>query len=416
MVGRIVIALVAMLLAPQWPTAVAGDSEGEPGLSSPRASSESPRPAGEPGISLLPGNWRQRARVLETSARFNLADHGIDVDLVTRSEAFSNRRGGLALNDDAKHRGLVDLILTIDTQRAGMWTGGTLLVTAQHGYGTGVCDRYVGDLQGLSNIDGRDFTQISEIWFQQSLAADRLRLKAGRQDANIDFVTTRFGSDFINSSFGLIPTVPAPTFPDPAPGFAAFLDLSNRVALATGIYAGERGTFSIMEFALGSAGRTGSRAGSYRFGVWHQDGDPGPITESAFPSEFSGNYGAYLTFDQVLLQRSHRTARGLGLFLQLGVTPQDRNEIAGYAGGGLSVAGLIRGREDDVAGIGVAHAQLSDRVREIDGRKNETAIELFYRVKLAPWLGLQPDLQYIINPGGDGENALAVGLRLDLSF
>jgi carbohydrate-selective porin OprB len=29
---------------------------------------------------------------------------------------------------------------------------------------------------------------------------------------------------------------------------------------------------------------------------------------------------------------------------------------------------------------------------------------------------VQPDLQYVVNPGGAGENALAAGLRLDFGF
>ncbi|MDY6947997.1 MAG: carbohydrate porin, partial [Pseudomonadota bacterium] len=48
--------------------------------------------------------------------------------------------------------------------------------------------------------------------------------------------------------------------------------------------------------------------------------------------------------------------------------------------------------------------------------RHESAIELTYRVQARSWLALQPDLQYIINPGTDPalEDAWVVGLRFEL--
>ena len=48
----------------------------------------------------------------------------------------------------------------------------------------------------------------------------------------------------------------------------------------------------------------------------------------------------------------------------------------------------------------------------------ETNIELTYRAALAPWLTLQPDMQYTINPGARPElkDALLLGLRVEVGF
>jgi porin len=48
----------------------------------------------------------------------------------------------------------------------------------------------------------------------------------------------------------------------------------------------------------------------------------------------------------------------------------------------------------------------------------EVAIELSYRAQITPWLALQPDLQYIVNPGFDGsvDDALAIGVRAEIAF
>lgn len=45
-------------------------------------------------------------------------------------------------------------------------------------------------------------------------------------------------------------------------------------------------------------------------------------------------------------------------------------------------------------------------------------IELSYQCQVTPWLIVQPDVQYIINPGGtqDLDNALVVGGRASVTF
>jgi len=51
------------------------------------------------------------------------------------------------------------------------------------------------------------------------------------------------------------------------------------------------------------------------------------------------------------------------------------------------------------------------------GRTNEeTAIEVFYKARVSPWISLEPELQYIIAPSGIHPDALVVGLRFQLDF
>jgi porin len=48
----------------------------------------------------------------------------------------------------------------------------------------------------------------------------------------------------------------------------------------------------------------------------------------------------------------------------------------------------------------------------------ETAIEWSYEMPLAGWLTLQPNLQYIVNPGGDSsiDDAVVAGLRFAVGY
>ena len=123
-----------------------------------------------------------------------------------------------------------------------------------------------------------------------------------------------------------------------------------------------------------------------------------------------------MAFDQTLYKENDDPddTQGLGTYFQFAWAPSDRNEIERYYGAGLVYTGLIPGRDEDVIGLGVASAHLSRRLRPLEGKTQETAIELFYKAPLLPWLTVQPDVQYILNPGGDGKDALAVGVRFEI--
>ena len=77
--------------------------------------------------------------------------------------------------------------------------------------------------------------------------------------------------------------------------------------------------------------------------------------------------------------------------------------------GGIVYKGLIPGRDEDVLGAGVAWAKLNR-----SGALQETAVELFYKARITPWMSLQPDVQYIASPSGIHRDALAVGLRFEV--
>jgi porin len=98
--------------------------------------------------------------------------------------------------------------------------------------------------------------------------------------------------------------------------------------------------------------------------------------------------------------------------------------------------GLIPRRPDDKIGIAFAYARVGDNARGLDSdigsfgnffypvRSGETMIEVMYQAQLQPWWTLQPEMQYIVRPGGgvlnsDGSSrpsAWVIALRSTLSF
>jgi len=361
--------------------------------------------------------------------RGELAERGIALDVIYTGEVFSNLRGGLNTSNATEYRGNVDFQVTADSERLGLWSGGTIFVYGQNGHGNGITDRHVGDIQALSNIDAHDFSQISEYWYTHTFFGDRLLFKAGKQDVNADFCFSEYGADFIGSSFGFPPNVPLTTFPDPGLGLSAGVEVRDRLSIGAGVFDGDAnggtsgfdttfdgagGSFSIFELSY----RPGT-SGRCNVGAWRHSANVDEIAVSTGGGgTFSANHGFYAIVDQPLFRESAPGGggQGAGLFLQYSWAPADRNEIDNYYGGGLVYTGLIPGRDGDVSGLGAASARLGRRFRKEEGGTHETVIEIFHRAGLTPWFTIQPDLQFIVNTGGSGRNALAAGVRFEILF
>jgi porin len=146
------------------------------------------------------------------------------------------------------------------------------------------------------------------------------------------------------------------------------------------------------------------------------------------PSKVSGDgksvadgKGAKSFKGPVVIEKSDQ---GLGFFGRVAFTPADRNFVNFYFDTGLTYKGLIPTRDNDTVGIGFGYAHLSNGARSsltdegLSPIGSEMVIEFTYQAAITPWLTIQPDLQYIINPGGtrDQSNALVIGCRASIVF
>jgi carbohydrate-selective porin OprB len=82
--------------------------------------------------------------------------------------------------------------------------------------------------------------------------------------------------------------------------------------------------------------------------------------------------------------------------------------------------GWIPSRAEGQFGIGFTQAHNSDKYMTTSptSDRNEYGFELYYRDTVANGIVLQPDFQYIINPGSTAgvDNATILGLRTDISL
>ena len=110
----------------------------------------------------------------------------------------------------------------------------------------------------------------------------------------------------------------------------------------------------------------------------------------------------------------------LGLFIQGGFAPQSLNQVSYYFGGGFHLNSVFTKKSTDALGLAFAYANVSTPFRELNAitEKVEAIIELTYQIQLFEFCSIQPDVQYIINPGVDSslENALLGLLRVNIFF
>ncbi|HYY24808.1 MAG TPA: carbohydrate porin [Candidatus Udaeobacter sp.] len=390
-----------------------------------------------------------------------LDDRGIQIGVRYDGEIFAGATGGLRRG--STYLGNLNLQLTLDAERLVGWPGATVFL-----YGLGIHgghpSSFVGDAQGVSNIEAPAKWKVEEGWIQQNLFANRFSVLFGRYDLNSEFYRLQSAGLFLNSSFGIGPEfsqsgLEGPSiFPNTSVGgrfaFKPIEEVVLRTAVLDGvpverpngsrqIFAKEDGVLIVAEAAylhrpLGSEqprtrefriGRSccGTYTGKVAFGAWYYSATFDDLTRArpdGQPARHHGSRGFYALGDWTVYQDVKDTDRQINLFGQLGVGDRRVNRFAYYTGGGLTFSALIPGRNQDEFGIALAAAHNgtpfieAQRDQSMRAQRSEVTVELTYLAQFGSHLAVQPDLQFVINPNTDPriKNALAFILRFELSF
>jgi len=359
---------------------------------------------------------------------------GITGELSYTGEWLSNTRGGLKTG--TAYDGSLDLALTLDTRGAGLWDNGAFFLSAfeHHDNGKLTAD-YAGDLQTVSNLEAPRGFRVYELWYEHRFFNDRLSALAGLHDFNADFNVTENGQLFLNSSFGIAPDLSANARPSIYPmasfGTRLIWKLTDQFTLLSGVYDGNPGDpdterhFSKINFSSSNGTLIANEIQWQAFektiikaGQWINTGvftDLIDTDSEDTPLNRRNNYGYYLVMDHQLW--SDGVQKDIAGFVQAGWAPDHLNEVDYYTGAGLVFSGFVPGRNSDSFGIAAGRASISDALRSVSARDHaETSLELTYQARISERLSLQPDLQYIINPGAEPgrKNALIAGMRFNI--
>jgi len=139
----------------------------------------------------------------------------------------------------------------------------------------------------------------------------------------------------------------------------------------------------------------------------------------------NGAYGLYWHFDQMLYRMSPFKDTGLTAWSAFVLCPQQNTaKVPFQYNGGLVYTGMIPARPRDISIFGVAYGNFSSNYAQANQTAAggyatyELAYEFGYRINLTKFAYVQPDAQWIINPGGTGTipNALVLGAQIGVTF
>jgi porin len=332
--------------------------------------------------------------------------------------------------------GHFNLNMGVKFNQKGIWSGGQLFVELQNTHGTTPSTELVGDIQVFSNIENGNFTYLYQLWYYQSIGPFSFTI--GRHDLNSEFIASDIGEEYLNSSFGIMGlapiNMPLSVFPKTSLGFVMSYKITDEITIKSGFYdgnpldlgrdrygldfriSGTEGFLSITEFEFNN--QHDKYPGTYKAGFFHHNGDFVNMTDTT--STVKGNSAYYVIADQFLYRENATDGQGLGAMFQFGCTPKDRSINNIFLSVGLNYYGLIPGRDEDILGLAMAHASISQEFRNLKpgALGHETAIDFTYKYNLSKLLTIQPDLQYIINPGVSElqKNAFVGVLRISLGF
>ena len=450
--------------ASQGAQPVQGPSEGNaPGAPAARGSS----PSGATGAGENAANASFDKNLLGDpgAIRSRLAAHGVTLGLTEISEVFGNVTGGIRTGFD--YEGATEAGLGIDTEKAFGLVGGTFNVTAYQFHGRGLTVPNIGSLGFISGVEQTTRgAKLFELWYEQLMFDKKVGLRVGQMSVDQEFITTEYGGLFLNSGYGF-PTLGAndlpsggPDYPLGTPGIRLKVVPSESVAVLAAILNGNPagpglgdpqkrdgggtafrvndGSFVIgeVEYSLNSGDKAPGLPGTYKLGAWYNSlpfadqrysftgaplGDP---ANAAAPRSLRNNYSVYAVMDQLVWKKPGTPDGGVAVFARAMGAPPDRNLVDVFVQGGVTYKAPFPGRENDTVGVAASWAHVSQRAAKFDSdaaaftgqpipvRRSETQIEVTYQAQLAAWLQVQPDFQYILNPGAGIANPRRPGRRV----
>jgi porin len=219
------------------------------------------------------------------------------------------------------------------------------------------------------------------------------------------------------------------------------------------------GTLSILEFqysypALGGMVEADEKPPlgfTYRLGAWYDSRQfadqrfdqnglslANPVSNGIAQSHH-GDYAIYAVADQLVWRDERDPNRTVSVFARAMGTPfTDRNLIDYSANLGFVFHSPFRYRTDDTFDVGMGYAHVSNQAAALDRdnnvfsgvagpvRSSETFVEVTYQYQVTPWLQLQPDVQYVFNPGAGLpdpnnpaqriRNEWVIGVRANIAF
>jgi porin len=346
------------------------------------------------------------------------------------------------------------LDLQFDLDKLAGIRGGSFLFQMSERFGNSLSKEYIGNVFTTQQIFGGGETfRVVDVAYQQKLFDDRVEFRLGRLTTGDDFLVSPYDYLFMQNGIcgnpvGIFFDAPGMTN-YPIATWAAVLKVkpTPRSYVMFGAYNGDPAIhsgsghgvdlslngplFAIGEVGFqinGLAGDSGP-LGNYKAGVWYDNTN---FADFKSNETTRGSWGIYGLFDQVLIPFDDAGSnRGLGVFGAATIATDRRvAQMPFVCSAGVVATGIFDARPADTCGLGVVYGHFSGDLQDAERlaqqvspnttvQDYEAAVELTYRFYFKNRsVFFQPDLQYIVHPGGTGrvDDALLLGVQLGINF
>jgi porin len=401
---------------------------------------EVPLPTGETkttqggwlGGDYLTGDWGGR--------RSELADRGYAFFAYLNGIVAGNVSGGInsgtALATDL-YAGM-----TVDLQKALGWNGWTFNLSGIDRAGASI-DEDVGSIYSVMQLVGGQTYFLYNVSLEKTWDNGKYALKFGRITATDDFAGSPFYGYYLSNSInGQIRAVlfdgVMTSYPFAVWGARFQYTPSDSFRAKLGVYQLTHNMWDPdyhgTDFAIRSSDGV-SVMGQLEWS-WKSAGKPGHfnlgMNAVSFPmpnfnSDDTTNpfFRYYAQADQQVTAESPGSDQGLYLFGTLAYTDQQEPALVPFQTSlGAQYVGPIPGRNQDRLIFGTTYGQLSDnyaaeqRALGNGDPDYEWILELGYRIQLTKFAYIQPDIQYVVQPGGTGDipDATVIGMQFGVSL
>jgi porin len=375
------------------------------------------------------GNWG--------GYRDKLKNKGVDIfgyyDATFLGNPIGGEKKGIA------YAGLLNIYLYLDFEKLLDIKGLRFRVSGSWASGRSLTEDYIGNFFQVSSIfNGRE-VRLYQLYLEQSLFDDMINVALGRLGTGDEFMTSPIFYNFVSLAFDQNPAsilfnIPSFTV-DPTSTWGARVKVRpfKEFYAMFGAYdsnpdVGKVGfgefepTFNGEAFLIGELGvaintdeDSKGLPGNYKIGGYY---DTSNFTILSEPDDKRrGSYGFYFVMDQMIYREGGPGSdQGLTPFATFTLAPsEDINTFPFFFSTGFVYEGLFRSRDTDTTSFGFSYGKVSKDLIEQDF---EILMELTHIFNIMPWLSVQPDIQYVIHPGGSSEipNALVLGLGLTINL
>ena len=383
------------------------------------------------------------------------ADNGITYGFLYRADVFSNVSGGLKQGTTVL--GNLDVMLDFDLDKLIGWEGTSVGLHGIASHGGKPNANYVGSSQGIDNIEvDTNTAKILQAWIQKQFLNEKLSALFGLYDLNSEFYVSHSTGIFLHPSPGIGSELAqtglnGPSiFPTSSVGLRVNYHPTPEVYAQAVVLDGvpgdpdnPRGThiqFNDGDGALRVAEvgyvpgkfKGGEQAGpsqtdKYAVGAWSYTtrfADLVAIDGVGDPLMRKGNSGFYVLAERTLYHGTRNPDSHVDGFIRYGRANADFNQFSSYFQTGLVFSSMVPGRGEDLFAVSYSTARTGDKHRlaasnaGAEATSHESVWEATYRAHMTPWLSVQPNIQYVINPGADAQikNSTVLGVRFEMSM